>query len=95
MLLNRYLFDYAENAKRNDFNKLLKQTYEDKEPIFDIALIESTYPDGKEYTYTRKGQRYNSMVPEYSSDGAHLNEIGRKRVAEALLLTLVNIPLNT
>ena len=34
---------------------------------------------------------YYSMAPEYTTDGGHLNETGRKRVAEQLLIFLANL----
>jgi hypothetical protein len=51
-------------------------------PILDIAAIESTKPDGSRQSFELDGVTYFSMVPEYTTDGGHLNEIGRKIVAE-------------
>jgi lysophospholipase L1-like esterase len=31
------------------------------------------------------------MVPEYTDDGGHLNEKGRKRVAEQMLIILAEV----
>ena len=70
------------NINRNQFNEILRKEYEGKAPIFDLAKIESTYPDGKT-SY--------SMVPDYTYDGGHLNETGRKKAAEQLLVLLANI----
>ena len=64
------------------------QTYGGKEPIFDLAQIESTYPDGTRATFDWQGQTYERMIPEYGSDGRHLNESGRQRVAENLIMFL-------
>ncbi len=69
---------------------LIKQ-YEGKEPIFDIAKIESTFPDGTRSSFTKDGKTYYSMVPEYTYDGGHLNETGRKKVAEQLLILLAQL----
>jgi len=81
-------FNGLHNVKRNEFNNLLRKEYDGKEPLFDIALIESTYPDGKRETFTKDEKSYFSLVPEYTDDGAHLNESGRKKVAEQLLILL-------
>ncbi len=72
------------NIKRFEYNQLLKKYYHD-EPIFDIAAIESTHPDGRRETFTKNGKTYFAMVASYSSDGGHLNATGRKLVAGKLL----------
>jgi hypothetical protein len=59
--------------------------------IIDIAKIESTYPDGTRCSFSIDGKTYYSMAPEYTSDGGHLYEIGRKKVAEQLLIFLANL----
>jgi hypothetical protein len=82
---------YLDNAKRNEYNRKLREAYEGKEPIFDLARVESTYPDGNRATYDWKGQTYERMIPEYGSDGRHLNEPGRQRVAENLIVFLSQI----
>ena len=84
------IWEYTDNVKRNQYNELLVAKYMGKEPVFDIAAIESTKPDGARNTYEYDGKTYNSMVPEYTGDGGHLNEQGRKQVAAQLLITLIN-----
>ena len=76
------------NMKRNEFNRMLRDRYEGKEPVFDLAAAESTYPDGRRSTFLRNGRIYYSLVPEYTDDGGHLNAVGRKRIAEQFLITL-------
>jgi hypothetical protein len=71
--------------------ELLIKQYEGKEPIFDIAKIQSTYPDGNRCTFSKFGERYYSMVPGYFSDGGHLNETSRKKVAEQFLILLAKL----
>lgn len=90
-LIGRAIGGYDENAKRNEFNKLLRQEYEGKAPIFDLARVESTFPDGKLSSFTKDGNTYYSLVPDYTYDGGHLNETGRKKVAEQLLIVLANL----
>lgn len=84
------IWEYADSTKRNQYNELLRNKYTSKEPIVDIAAVESTKPDGSRNTYDFDGKSYYAMVPEYTYDGGHLNEVGRKRVAAAFLVTLVN-----
>jgi hypothetical protein len=78
--------EYA-NYKRNRFNDLLEE-YRGREPIFDLARIESTLPDMRRQVSTYKGKRYFTMVPAYTHDGGHLNNEGRKVVARELLAFL-------
>lgn len=61
------------NAKRIQFNRLLTERYAGR-PIFDLAQVES-----------RNGTH---LLDEYSEDGGHLNEAGRRAAASALIHTL-------
>ena len=81
-----------ENVRRHQFNELLRARFAGKEPIFDLAQVESTTPDGKPHGFERDGRIYPSLVPAYSYDGEHLNETGRKRAAAALVQLLASIP---
>ena len=83
------------NIKRNEFNNLFKKEYEGEDPIFDLAIIESTFPDGKHSSFTVGGKTYYSLVPEYARDQGHLNERGRKIVAEQLLIFLSKLAQQT
>jgi len=85
------LWEYADNIKRNEYNNLLIEKYGGKEPILDIAKIESTRPDGTRQAFSLNGKTYYSMVPEYTTDGGHLNETGRQKVAEQFLILLANL----
>lgn len=90
-LLGKPLRGYEYNIKRNRFNALIRAEYEGKDPIFDLAKIESTLPDGKRESFTRDGGTYYSLIQDYTDDGSHLNEIGRRVVAEKFLIFLANI----
>ena len=77
-----------ENVRRNEFNKLLVDKYKDKDPIYDLAFVESTHPDGKRESFKNKGEEFFALAKQYSTDGGHLNELGRFYAAEELLLVL-------
>ena len=79
------------NVKRNEFNRMLKDAYGSKEPIFDLAEIESTHPDGSRSFFSRGTQKVYTLAPEFTTDGGHLNELGRRRLAERLLFLLANL----
>jgi len=82
-------FDSKHNVARNEFNELLRNEYSGKAMIIDIAEMESTYPDGTRETFNQNSKTYYSLIPDYTNDGGHLNELGRKRVAEGFLKQLV------
>jgi hypothetical protein len=87
-IIGRPVGGTMENIKRHEFNEMLRATYAGKQPLLDIATIESTFPDGRRATFESNGKTYYSLVPAYTHDGGHLNETGRKIVAERLLLAL-------
>jgi lysophospholipase L1-like esterase len=66
--------------RRNEFNRLLEQTFAD-EPIFDLAASQSTYPDGRREFFQQDGQSHYSLIAGYTDDGGHLNAVGRRHVA--------------
>lgn len=87
-LIGRPIGGYADNTKRHEYNELLRAEYKGREPIFDIAAIEATRADGTKTTFTVNGREILALTPEYSPDGGHLNELGRRYVAEEFLLAL-------
>lgn len=86
-LINYHNPDIA-NIKHCEFNQLLRSHYQGKKPIFDLAAVESTYPDGRRNGFNYKDKMCFSLIPEYTNDGGHLDELGRYRAAKELLLLL-------
>lgn len=84
--------DVWESAalKRATFNKRVLEHFKN-EPVFDLAGIESTYPDGSRCSYESNGEQVFTLVSDYTRDGGHLNETGRIVVAKELLNTLAEI----
>jgi hypothetical protein len=91
-LLGRTPERIAGNLARERFNALMRKEYSGREPLFDLAAEESTRPDGSRVTVAWGGQRGYALYPGYSSDGSHLNEAGRRRIAEAMLVFLARVP---
>lgn len=77
-----------QDAKRNAFNALLKQTYSSSEPIFDLAEVESTHLDGSRAYFTSGNEKIYTLAPEFTTDGGHLNRVGQRAAAERFLLVL-------
>lgn len=90
-IIGRPIDGYDDNARRGEFNDRLRNEYQGKAPVFDLAVLESTSPDGTRTSFARDGRVYQSMVPDYTHDGGHLNERGRRLVAEQLLVLLVSL----
>ncbi len=70
----------VENLKRSEFNTLLRARYAGKEPIFDLAELESRSPAGEMVSYEG---RVPMLHPAYSYDGGHLNETGQGLIGGA------------
>jgi len=90
-IIGRPAGGYDDNIKRSEFNELLIKEYDGKETIYDLAKIESTRPDGTRETFSKDGKTYYAIVPDYTYDGGHLNETGRKKAAEQLLILLTSL----
>jgi hypothetical protein len=91
-LLGRAPYGITENARREEYNALLRQAYQGREPVFDLARVESTNPDGRTETAEWKGRTVPMLVPAYTDDGGHLNAQGRQVAARALLAVLASAP---
>jgi hypothetical protein len=93
-ILKRVLQTDFNNIKRNLYNEKIRKKYKGKDPIYDLATIESTYPDGRRSSFNYNGKTYYSLANEYTYDGGHLNEVGRKWAAYHLLELLSEIDTN-
>ena len=80
----------AEAEKRNAFNTMLTKHYRD-EPVFDLAQVESTRPDGSRKSIIKDGKTLYMLADEYTDDGGHLNAVGRKVAARELIRVLASL----
>ena len=78
------------NVKRNWFNRKLRETYPG-EPLFDLAALESTWPDGRRESVLVDGVEVFALVPAYTDDGGHLSKDAQVHVAQALVRTLASV----
>jgi len=92
-LLGRPSWELAANARRDDFNNLLRQAYQGKEPIFDLARVEAERPDGTLETADFQGRAVPVLRASYTHDGGHLNAEGQERAARALVSVLAAAPI--
>jgi hypothetical protein len=79
-VLGRTEFSDKGNAMRQEYNELLRQEYRG-EPLLDLAAFESTLPDGSRCSFEYNGKLAFALADEYTSDGGHLNRLGRRVVA--------------
>jgi hypothetical protein len=87
LLLGRTLWGDEANAKRGEFNDLLRRSY-DPSRIIDIARVESTNPDETQEQFTMGSEQHDALSPAYTNDGGHLNEAGQRKVAAEMIRVL-------
>lgn len=83
-LLGLEVWQDAANVKRAEYNRRLLEAFAG-DPVFDLARIEATGPDGSPSTFEHAGQVYPSLHPRYSEDGGHLNTLGQQVVGTAMV----------
>ncbi|MBU0621585.1 MAG: hypothetical protein KJ795_07045 [Gammaproteobacteria bacterium] len=91
-LLGKAPYGFKENVRREEYNARLRQAYLGREPIFDLARIESTDQNGNTVTSEWQGIEAPAMAPAYTDDGGHLNSTGKLRAARELISVLARIP---
>ena len=87
-LLGRGAGAIADNQRREAYNELLRKAYQGREPIFDLARLESTRQDGSAERAAYEGAKIPALVPGYTDDGSHLNPVGQDRAARELVRVL-------
>jgi lysophospholipase L1-like esterase len=75
------------NRKRNEFNALVRREFQG-EPIYDLARVESSRPDGSRAYFVAGSDTVYTLAPELTDDGGHLNAAGRRAAALELLAVL-------
>jgi hypothetical protein len=80
-LMGRPVRKDEANACRAVFNNRVRDAFQGQ-PVFDLARLESTRPDGTLESFSsRDGIAAAALFPGYTSDGGHLNELGRRLAA--------------
>jgi lysophospholipase L1-like esterase len=90
-LLGRAPGGTIENLRREEYNALLRRAYAGREPLFDLARVESTAPDGSAVRVQWNGREAPALAAAYTDDGGHLNAVGRRRAARELVSVLAAI----
>jgi hypothetical protein len=76
-----------DNVARQQFNEQIRKNAGNAH-VFDIAAIESTYPDGNRVESKAGGKSFYSLADELTHDGGHLNELGKRVVAREFIRVL-------
>ena len=84
-LLGRTPASLEENGRREEFNDLLRRAYGHSEPMFDLALAESTTPSGARELHELHGRTIAALAPQYTDDGGHLNAVASLAIARQLI----------
>ncbi len=87
-LLGRPPAGLAANARRHEFNELLRERYGRQGRLFDLARYESETAEPVQF----QGQAVETLDPALTSDGGHLNALGAQRVATRLVKFLAALP---
>ncbi|MBN2523265.1 MAG: hypothetical protein JXB24_08305 [Bacteroidales bacterium] len=77
-----------DNLYRHRYNELMRACYNTSE-LFDLAKIESTFPDNTGYLYGIR--KIPGLIPQYASDGGHLNQTGKLLTGNELLHFIVKV----
>jgi hypothetical protein len=89
--LGRVPAGLAENSKREEYSELLRRAYAGKEPVFDLARLESTAPDGSVASDRDGARQVPALAAVYTEDGGHLNQDAQLRLAREMLLVLASV----
>lgn len=83
-LLGRAKDSAADNRAREELNAMIRAEYGGRQPLLDIAAVESTLPGGDKILYGG----VPCLAACYTYDGGHLNEAGSRAVAIEFLRVL-------
>ncbi len=76
---------------RHRYNELVRAEFKGTDPIFDLAKIQATQPDGVVAGFTAGGCMIETLAPDNTDDGGHLNARCQRAAAEALLDLLSDV----
>lgn len=88
-LLGKSPWGFAENAKRQEFNEILRSQFA-PDALFDLAKLESATAEPLEF----EGKPLESLDQGLTDDGGHLNDRGKALVGASFVKFLANLPPN-
>jgi hypothetical protein len=76
---------------RHRYNELVRAEFKGTEPIFDLAKVEATQPDGMVAGFTVGGCMIETLARHNTYDGRHLNARAQRIAAKVLLDVLSDV----
>ena len=76
---------YGTAVARHRYNELVRAEFKATEPVFDLARVEATRPDGQISGFSAGGCLIETLAPDNTYDGIHLNARSQRAAAECLL----------
>jgi len=89
-LLGKTPAGYVENARREEFNAVLRGKF-GTDRLFDVAKLESQ-GGAVPVVFDYEGRHFDALDPALSSDGGHLNDAGKRVVGSAFVKFLATLP---
>jgi hypothetical protein len=83
--------DFERNRRRNRFNRLLIDDFAGSNPVFDLARLQSTRPDGTRAFEFDGHELVYSLASEYTNADGGLNDAAQRMLAEQLLVFLAGM----
>ena len=80
-ILGKPLIHARENVIREAFSDRIRTELGGEFPVFDLARVEYTLPDGTTQSYKHQGKTYPRLPESYTRDRGHLNPYGARIVA--------------
>lgn len=90
-MLGMEVWGDVSNLRRCQYNELMRAEYGAAGTLIDIARAESQLPDGNSVRWKTDGKEHECLATCYTTDGGHLNAVGRRAVARLLLLRLQEV----
>lgn len=84
-LLNKTPYGIDDNISRNEYNKMLLDSYGHTGLVFDLAKHEAAKPSGGYEQFSLNGNQYTCLNRAYTDDGGHLNAVGQRHIADKFL----------
>ena len=86
----RSIDNLDDNIRRDHYNSLMRAEFLEHALFFDLAALEAVSPDGASSAVKYRKQMVPNLYAGYTSDGGHLNDVGKHRIAKAFIHLLAD-----
>ena len=81
----------SANVRRQEYNALVRRAFAGREPLYDLAAVEAAGPR-REVSALRVADDVDLLDAAFTNDGGHLNALGARAAAAAMLDVLGALP---